>query len=143
MIDMPSGYDWYDGSKARGKSARVRWPRRSRRWHHIGGRRVRVMKKLDQSKVEYIVAEKRKGSKNATIAEAMGISAGYVQKLWAGFKNAPKDRPVFPADMGRPTRGPPTREEQSAVLSARRLIRAGASRYGTASGTRAWAFPRA
>ena len=32
------------------------------------------MKKLDQSKVEYIVAEKRKGSKNATMAEAMGIS---------------------------------------------------------------------
>ena len=86
------------------------------------------MKKLDQSKVEYIAAEKRKGSKNATIAEAMGISVRYVQKLWARFKNTPKDRIVFPANMGRPSRGPPTREEQSAVLSARRLIRAGASR---------------
>ena len=41
--------------------------------------------KLDQSKVEYIVAEKRKGSKNAAIAEAVGVSVRYAQKLWDGF----------------------------------------------------------
>ena len=142
MIDMPSGYDWYDGSKVHGrKSTGVRRPRRSRRWRHIGDRRVRVMKKLDQSKVEYIVAEKRKGSKNATIAEAMDISVRYVQKLWARFKNTPKDRIVFPANMGRPSRGPPTREEQSAVLSARRLIRAGASRIWDHLGNRGASIP--
>ena len=74
MIGIPSGYDWYDGSKLDGrKSVKTRQPRRSQRWRHIGGRRVRVMKKLDQSKVEYIVAEKRRGTKNHTIAESMGI----------------------------------------------------------------------
>ena len=40
-----------------------------------------MMKKLDQSKVEYIVAEKRKGTKNGIIADAMGITIRYVQML--------------------------------------------------------------
>ena len=86
------------------------------------------MKKLDQSTVEYIVAEKRKGTKNHAIAESMGITVRYVQKLWARFKNTPKDKIVFPAPMGRPSRGTPTRSEQSAVLTARRLLKSGASR---------------
>ena len=129
MIDIPSGYDWYDGSKLDDrKSVKTRRPRRSQRWRHIGCRRVRVMKKLDQSKVEYIVAEKRKGTKNHTIAESMGITVRYVQKLWARFKNTPKEKIVFPSPMGRPLRGTPTRSEQSAVLTARRTIRSGASR---------------
>ena len=84
--------------------------------------------KLDQSKVEYIVAEKRKGTKNAIIAETMGISVRYVQKLWAKFKNTPKDKIVFPAKMGRPCRGSPTSAEQSAVLSARAKLNAGVNR---------------
>lgn len=71
------------------------------------------MKKLDQSKVEYILAEKRKGTKNAVIAENMGISVRYVQKLWARFKNTPKDKIVFPAPMGRPRKRSPTQNEQS------------------------------
>ena len=86
------------------------------------------MKKLDQSKVEYIVAEKRKGTKNHVIAESMVITVRYVQKLWARFKNTPKEKIVFPSPMGRPLRGTPTRSEQSAVLTARRTIRSGASR---------------
>ena len=86
------------------------------------------MKKLDQSKVEYIVAEKRKGTKNAIIAESMGITIRYVQKLWARFKNTPKDMIVFPARMGRPHRSPPTRNEQSVVLDARHKILGGANR---------------
>ena len=140
---MPSGYDWYDGPRGRGrKGAGVRRPRRSRRWRRILGRQVRVMKKLDQSKVEYIAAEKRKGSKNATIAGTVGISVGCVQRLRAGFKNAPKDRMVFPADTGRPLRGPPAREGQSAVLSARRLIGAGASRIWDRSRNRGASIPR-
>ena len=129
MIDMPSGFDWYDGAKKGGRRPDPpRRPRRSQRWRHIGGRRVRVMKKLDQSKVEYIVAEKRKGTKNHTIADAMGITVRYVQMLWARFKGTPKDKIVFPAPMGRPRRGPPARSEQSAVLSARRTLKSGASR---------------
>ena len=69
---------------------------------------MRVMKKLDQSKVEYIVAEKRKGTKNTIIAESMGIAIRYVQRIWARFKNTPKGKIVFPARMGRPHRSLPT-----------------------------------
>ena len=44
MIDMPSGFDWYDGSKRSGRRMGAqRLPQRSQRWRHIGGRRVRVM----------------------------------------------------------------------------------------------------
>ena len=65
------------------------------------------MKKSDQSKVEYIVAEKRKGTKNVIIAESMGITIRYVQKLWARFKNTPKGKIMFTARMGRPHRSLP------------------------------------
>ena len=82
MIDMPSGYDWYDGSKLGGqKGIRSRRSRRSQRWCHIRSRWVRVMKKLDQSKVEYIAAEKRKGTKNGIMAESMDMIVRYVQIL--------------------------------------------------------------
>ena len=124
---MPSGYDWYDGTRTGArKAAGTRLPRRSKRWRHIGTRRVRVMKKLDQSKVEYIVAEKRKGTKNRIIAEAMNVTVRYVQKLWARFKHVPEGKIVFPARMGRPPRGPPTRAERSAVLAARCALKSGA-----------------
>ena len=126
MIDLPSGYDWYDGTRMGDRKHARRRPRRSKRWRHIGGRRVRVMKKLDQSKVEYIVAEKRKGTKNRIIAESMGITIRYVQMLWARFKNTPQGSIVFPAPMGRPPRGPPTRREMSVVLAARRWLKYGA-----------------
>ena len=76
------------------------------------------MKKLDRTKVKYIVKEKRKGIKNKIIAESMGITIWYVQILWAKFKNTPKDKIVFPSPMGRPCRGLPTRSEQSTVLSS-------------------------
>ena len=108
VIYMPSGYDWYDGTQAGArKAAGTRRPRRSKRWRHIGTRRVRVMKKLDRSKVEYIVAEKRKGAANRIVAEAMNVTVRYVQKLWARFKHTPEGNIVFPARMGRPPRGLP------------------------------------
>ena len=107
MLDIPSGFYGDDSKSASKKAAVGRRPRRSPLWHHIGGRRVRVMKKLDQPKVEYIIAEKRKGTKNAYIAKTMHIIVRYVQKLWARFKNTPKDMIVFPAPMGRPRRSPP------------------------------------
>ena len=86
------------------------------------------MKKPDQSKVEYIIAEKGKGAKNADIAKAMHITVRYVQKLWARFKNTPKCMILFPAPMDRPRRSPPTQNEQSAVLVARRKLCGGANR---------------
>ncbi len=84
------------------------------------------MKKLDQSKVEYMAAEKRKGTKNQIIAEAMNVTARYVQKLWARFKHVPEGKIVFPERTGRPPRGPPTRAERSAVLAARCALKSGA-----------------
>ena len=53
------------------------WVRRRRRrsavWRHMGRRRVRVMKKIDRSKVEWIIQEKRKDSRNKEIAASMGV----------------------------------------------------------------------
>ena len=126
---MPSGYDWYGGTQTGARKAvGTQRPRRSRRWRHIGTRRVRVMKKLGQSKVEYMAAEKRKGTKNQIIAEAMNVTVRYVQKLWARFKHAPEGQIVFPARMGRPPRGPPTKAERSAVLNMRCALKSGANR---------------
>lgn len=62
-------------------------------------------KKLDQSKVKYIITEKRRNTKNATIADAMGITVRYVQMLWTKFKNIPKDKIVFPTPMGKSSIG--------------------------------------
>ncbi len=70
------------------------------------------MKKLGQSKVEYMAAEKRKDTKNRIIAEAMNVTVRYVQKLWARFKHVPEGNIVFPARMGRSPRGPPLRAER-------------------------------
>ena len=42
VIDMPSGYDWYDGAEADARrAARTRRPRRSKRRRHWGLRDVR------------------------------------------------------------------------------------------------------
>ena len=41
----------------------------------MGSRRVRVMKKLDKSKVEWIISQKRKGVTTSSIAETMNVSA--------------------------------------------------------------------
>ena len=92
-----------------------RW-RRSKSWRHIGGQRVRVMKKLDKSKVEWIIREKRKGTHNRKIAETAGVSVRWVQKLWRRYKD--KDWIEFPIPMGRPKGCAPGRQEHSAILSA-------------------------
>ena len=128
MLDIPSGFHEDDSRPTSKKGLTENRSRRSIRWRNIGDRHVRVMKKLDQSKVEYIIAEKRKGTKNVIIVESMGITIRYIQKLWARFKNTPKGKIVFPARIGRPHRGPPTRNEQSIVLDARHKIPGGANR---------------
>ena len=53
-------------------------------WRHMGSRRVRVMKKLDESKVEWIISQKQKGIATSSIVETMNVSARWVKKLWAG-----------------------------------------------------------
>ena len=86
------------------------------------------MKKLDESKVRYIVREKKKGTTNAVIAEQMGISKRWVQKLWARYKYTEPSRLVYPKPMGRPQKSLPGRLEESAVLSARQRTYLGTTR---------------
>ena len=93
-----------------------RW-RRSTVWRYIGRRRVRVMKKLDSSKVEWIIKEKRKNAaSNKEIAAKMNVSVRWVQKLHKRYKDA--DKMVYPAPMGRPKKSAPGRLEHSVILSA-------------------------
>ncbi len=78
------------------------WARRWRRtaaWRHIGRRRVRVMKKLDQAKVEWIIQQKRKNAHNKEIAASMGVSVRWVQKLQKRYKD--KDKITYPAPHGQ------------------------------------------
>lgn len=74
------------------------------------------MRKLDRAKVEWILREKRNGAKNRTIAEAMGVSVRWVQKLQGRYGRAQEIS--YPLPMGRRVSGLPGRREHSAVLSA-------------------------
>ena len=94
----------------------VRQGIRSAVWRHIGRRRVRVMKKLDQSKVEWIIKEKRKNAHNKEIAASMNVSVRWIQKLWKRYRD--EDKIAYPAPMGRPKKCAPGRRDHSAVLSA-------------------------
>ena len=82
------------------------------------------MSKLDESVVEWIIREKRKGRRNKQIAETAGVSIRWVQKLWARYKNSPSA--TYPLPMGRPANGLPGRREHSAVLSVNNGQRRGA-----------------
>ena len=139
MIDISSGYAWCDGSKPDDQN--IKAPRRSRRWRHIGGRRVSVMKKLDQSKVEYIVAEKRKDIKNHAITESMGIAVRHVQKLWAGFKNLRRTRSCFPFPWAGPSGDRPPEASSRPCLPSAAPSNPGQAEYGTASEGRRSSFP--
>ena len=106
-----------EGVWVRGKGgARSARRRRSPRWRYIGIQRFRIVGKLDQSVVEWIVREKRKGVKNAVIAETAKVSARHVQRLWRRYGSAPGIE--YPRPMGRPKNGLAGRREHSAVLSA-------------------------
>ena len=86
------------------------------------------MKKLDESKVRYIVREKKKGTTNAVIAEQMGISKRWVQKLYARYKYTESSQLAYPKPMGRPQKSLPGRLEESAVLSTRQRTYLGTTR---------------
>ena len=57
------------------------------------------MKKLDESKVEWIISQKQKGVTTSSIAETMNVSARWVKKLWARYKYADAGRIVYPAPI--------------------------------------------
>ena len=83
------------------------------------------MKKLDESKARWIIAQKRKGM-NARIAETM--CKRWVKKISARYSTIDADKIVYPMPMGRPRDSMPGRREHSAVLTARRENHVGAVR---------------
>ena len=79
---MLHGCDWHDGAETGSrKDVETRCPQRSKRWRLYWNPQGARDEKLDQSKVEYIVVEKRKGIKNQIIAEVMNITVRYIQKM--------------------------------------------------------------
>ena len=120
---------------------------RSETWRHIGKRRVRVVRKRDIAKVEWIIDQKRR-VKNAEIADAQGISVRWVRNLYSRYKDAQKQAPrtttgifprcdsevyssktgiVYPLLMGRPKVCPPGRMMYSIICSNKRGVNQGAT----------------
>ena len=68
-------------------------PQARQKWRQIGGRKVRAMAKLDESKAAWIVRRKAEGRMaNRQIAEAMGVKVRRVQVLWPGAATFPRPR---------------------------------------------------
>ena len=85
------------------------------------------MKKLDESKVRWIVLKKRQGRMTSRqIIESMGVSVIWVKKLWARYRHGTLI--VYPGQTGRPAGGLAGRREHSAVLSTCGRYRYGAVR---------------
>ena len=75
-------------------------------------RRVKVMKKLDQTKVGWIIREKCNGVHNIETVKTQKIFVRWAQKLWKKYK----DMIVLPAPRGRPKGCTSGRLEHSTVL---------------------------
>ena len=97
-------------------------------WRYIGSRRIWMMKKLDESKVKWIILQKRNGETTSSIAETMNVSTRWVKKLWARYRYTDPGRIIYSAPMGRPEDGILGRREHSAVLTARTENHLGAVR---------------
>ena len=69
------------------------------------------MKKLDESKVRWIITQKRKGATTNHVAQTMDVSTRWVKKLWARYKHTDAGKILYPARMGRPENGLPGRRE--------------------------------
>ena len=55
-----------------------------KRWRHIRHRHIRVMRKLDQSKIDWIIRQKARGP-NLDIACAIDISVRYVERIHTAY----------------------------------------------------------
>ena len=94
--------------------------RRIGRFKRVGGRWVRLMRKLDEDQVRWIIREKRKGEKTTKeIASTMEVSEIWVKKLWARYGRTKPSEIQYPLPMGRPPGGLHGRRDHSDVLSAR------------------------
>ena len=82
------------------------------------GKRFRVIHKLDEEQVRWIILQKHKGtSSDAEIAKSMKISARWVRKLWSRYRDMRIEDIRYPPRMGRPSEGLFGRREHAAVLS--------------------------
>ena len=81
--------------------------RRSPKWHHIGKQRVRVMKKLDESKTKWIIHKNGKCMPCGMIAKSMGIPVRRVQGLCRRYSGMPIYRISYPEALGRPRKSLP------------------------------------
>ena len=101
-------------------------PEARRKRRQIGSRKVRVVRKLDESKLARIVRQKADGAMtNRQIAEAMGARTRWVQARWARYKHQRPADVQFPMPMGRPPGGLPGRREYGAVAGLHAQRRAG------------------
>ena len=82
-------------------------PGRGAKWRWIGSGQVRVMSKLDESQVKWIVRQRRKGAPVAEVAEGAHVSSSWVKKLARRYRGIPVNKIVYPYTMGRPRDGLP------------------------------------
>ena len=85
------------------------------------------MAKLDESKVRYIPSQRRKGVPTGKTAETMGVSARWIRRLYARYRNVDLKDVAYPTRTGRPKSGPPGRREHSAALAGRQTAHMGAT----------------
>ena len=68
------------------------------------GKRLRVIHKLDEEQVRWIIRQKHNGlMSNTKIADSMGVSARRVMKLWSRHRYTRPESITYPPQMGRPT----------------------------------------
>ena len=88
------------------------------------------MAKLDESKVRYILRKSRNGISTATIAKKMNVSARWIRKLCARYRNVDLKDVAYPVRMGRRPNGMSGHREESAVLTYRQTAHLGATDLG-------------
>ncbi|MDE0526732.1 MAG: DDE-type integrase/transposase/recombinase, partial [Thaumarchaeota archaeon] len=99
-------------------------PRTKIRTRFKNGKRLRVVRKLDEEQVKWIIRQKHKDEMSDTaIGESVGVSARWVRKLWSRYGSMPVEDIAYPPRMGRPPGGLPGRREHSAVISCCRQDR--------------------
>ena len=86
------------------------------------------MKKLDESKVKWIILQKQNGETTSSIAKTMNVSTRWLKKLWARYRYTDPGRIIYPAPLGRLDDGILGRRRHSAVLTARTEDHLGAVR---------------
>ena len=85
------------------------------------------MAKLDESKVRYILRKSRNGTSTAEIAKEMNVSARWIRKLCARYRNIDLKDMAYPVRMGRRPNDISGRREESAVLTYRQAAHLGAT----------------